>query len=834
MTSDFRLLSYGIEASEHLSGLQAKIMLYLKIAWRNILRHKLYTIVNILGLSLGICVCIVIYLIVSYEFSFDNFHPDKNRIYRVIGEVTESTGDKLNFARVPPAILQSSRNQLPGVKSIAGVIPYNARIQIPKIGTASKYFESRPQPAHYITTVITEPQYFDIFKYQWLAGSASGALSVPFSVVLTESRAHQYFGALHPEEMLGREVIYEDSLVTHVAGIIKDWNKNSDLLFTDFISFATLRTSFLNKKIDISSWGQGSMSAIVFTKIEEAVNTNRLNSQMAGLVKKHSDQKISLRLSLEPISAIHFNSGIIENQIRTAHKPTLISLIFIACFILVLAVINFINLSTAQSFYRSKEVGIRKVLGSSRPKLMLQFLAETFLMVLLAVSIAIAMVYPVLAAFRSFIPEGVSFVGLKISTVVFFVVMIIVTTLLAGLYPARLISASLPSGLRGLAIPGGDKWLLRKGLIVFQFSISLLFIIGSIVIASQLRYTREKDLGFTADAIITAETPRGEGYAKVAVLAQKIKALPGVNNVALQWLAPMTDNPRGMKLKFKSTDEKDFWVTQVAGNEDFVPLYQIKLLAGRNLAKSDSVTEFVINESLALGMGNKNAADAVGKVLYWNDRPYPVVGVVADFHTSSLHDPITPLCIINRPDRESGLGIKLASIGNQAGVISNTLAQIENEWEKVYPGKTFTYRFFDESLSLLYEKDRQTAVLMNTCTVVTIFISCIGLFGLALFTAQKRAKEISIRKILGAGIGSIAIMLGKDFVKLVIIALVITSPIAWWLMDKWLHGFVYRININIWVFVLAGGATICVTIITIGYQAIKSAYINPIKDLRSE
>ena len=806
---------------------------YFKIAWRNILRHKLYSAVNILGLSLGICVCIVIYLIVSYEFSFDNFHPDKERVYRVMGEVTESTGDKLNFARVPPSVSQAGRNQLPGVETIAGIIPYNAKIKIPVANAPAKYFDSRPNANHYVTTVIAEPQYFDIFKFEWLAGSPAGALSAPFAVVLTESRARQYFGDIPSNEMIGREVVYEDSLVTSVAGIIKDWKGNSDLVFTDLISFATLQTSFLNK-INTVSWGQGSMSALVFAKIEKGVTAHRINSQMADLVKRNSDPQTRLSLWLEPVSEIHFNSDIIENQIRTAHKPSLYSLMFIALFILILAIINFINLSTAQSFYRSKEVGIRKVLGSNRSKLVMQFLVETFLLALLAVSIAITLVNPVLTSFQSFIPEGVSFAVFNMSTIVFLIVIIVVTTVLAGLYPAKLISASLPSGLRGPGTPGGDKWLFRKGLIVFQFTVSLLFIIGSIVIASQLRYTREKDLGFIADAIITTETPRGEGYAKVAILAQKIKALPGINNVALQWLAPMTDNPRGMKLKFKSTDEKDFWVTQLAGNEDFVPLYQIKLLAGRNLVKSDSVNEFVINESLALGMGNKNPRDAVGKFLYWNDRPYPVVGVVADFHTSSLHDPITPLCIINRPDRESSLGIKLASKGQQSGMISNTIAQIENEWKKVYPGKTFTYRFFDESLSLLYEKDRQTAVLMNTSTAITIFISCIGLFGLALFTAQKRAKEISIRKILGAGIGSIVAMLGKDFVRLVIIAFVIASPVAWWLMDKWLEGFVYRIQINIWIFIVAGGSAICLTILTIGYQAIKAAYINPIKDLRSE
>jgi putative ABC transport system permease protein len=450
--------------------------------------------------------------------------------------------------------------------------------------------------------------------------------------------------------------------------------------------------------------------------------------------------------------------------------------------------------------------------------------------------LAVALVNPALSAVRSFIPTGVSFHFFNPATLIFLVFVTTITAIFAGLYPAKILSSRLPVlSLKGLtAQKAREKWLLRKGLIVFQFTVSLIFIIGSIVIANQLRYTREKDLGFNADAIVTAETPRGGGYDKVALMAQKIKNIPGIDKVALQWLSPMTDNPRGMKLKYKTTDEKDFWVTQVVGDENFISLYDIKLLAGRNLLKSDSVNEFVITESLSRSMGNNKPSEAIGKILFWNDKPYPVVGVAADFHTSSLHDPITPICIINRRDRESTIAIKLASGGKNLGMIKSTLSQIERIWKQIYPVASFDYKFYDESLALLYEKDRQTAKLMKLSMAITIFISCIGLFGLALFTARKRAKEISIRKVLGANIANIATMLSKDFVLMVVIAVFIASPIAWYFMNQWLDGFAYRIQISGWVFVLAGITALLITLLTVIFQALKAAIANPIKNLRTE
>jgi len=516
--------------------------------------------------------------------------------------------------------------------------------------------------------------------------------------------------------------------------------------------------------------------------------------------------------------------------------PAIYGLMAVAVFILLLAIINFINLSTAQSIRRAREIGVRKVLGSGRRSLVLQFLTETAILTSFATLLGLLWVTPALYFFREFIPKGLTVHLFTPGTLLIFLTVTLTTAVLASLYPAKVLSSYAPAiNLQAAAgYKGGRQWLLRKGLIVFQFTVSLVFIIGSIVIAQQLQYARDINPGFNADAILTVQSPRGDSLSKVKVLAEKLRKIAGIQQVALQWVSPMTDNTRGMQLKLTRAGTKEIGVTQVAGDENFIPLYQVQLLAGRNLHPSDSVREFVINQSLLQLIGCRTPAQAIGKVLYWQNKPYPIVGVVADFHTKSLHNPITPLCIINRPEREGAIAIKLASKGKNAHVIASTLSQAEKAWKQVYPDKAFTYTFYDETLALLYTKDRQTALLIDTAMIIAILISCIGLFGLALFSAERRAKEISIRKVLGATTKSIAFLLCKDFVQLVIIALLVASPIAWYLMTQWLHGFAYHIRINAWIFISAGAAAICIALMTVGYQSIRAAMANPVKDLKTE
>jgi len=767
---------------------------------RYLRRNKFYTAVNILGLSLGLTACLSIYFIIHHELSFDRFHPDRDRIYRVMGDLPETSGKTLHFAKIP---LVASRLTLPGIESITTCVPY----------------PFKP------SAVYTQPQYFSIFPYEWLAGNPATALQAPSTVVLTATKAKFYFGNTSPGNIIGKQIVYEDSLRLTVSGIVKDRTQNTDFPFTDFISSSTDTTTRAN------AWTQGDMSAWTFIKLSPNTKPAAVDRGLANLVQPHRTPNFKLKLWLQPLADIHFDSDVIENPVLTAHMPTLYGLLTIACFILLLAVINFINLSTAQSLRRAKEVGIRKVLGSTRTSLRLQFLLETAVITGFSILLAIAAVSPTLQLFHTFIPPGLKTGLLTPPTLAFLTGTLLITTLLAGFYPAKVLSSYTPAlSLKGGAEQkGGEQWLLRKGLIVFQFAVSLVFIIGSFVIAGQLRYARAINPGFSSDAILTIDAPRGQPPGNTKVLAEKLSHLPGIGQTALQWVTPMTDNTRGMALKTSPSDPKPIGVTQVVGDENFIPLYRITLIAGKNISPADSVRELVINESLSRLLGDRTPERSLGRILYWNDRPYPVTGVVADFHTKSMHDPILPTCIINRPDRKGSIAVRLAT--NNPGPV---LAKMAADWKAVYPGRAFNYRFFDESLARLYDNDRRTATLVNTSMAITILISCIGLFGLALFTAEKKAKEISIRKVLGATTGTITFLLCKNFLSLILLAFLIATPFSWYLSKTWLNNFAYHIRLSPWPFLAAGAAAVAIGLLTVGYQSIKAAKTNPIRNLKAE
>jgi putative ABC transport system permease protein len=775
-------------------------MTMLKIFLRYLRRNKFYTAVNILGLSLGLTACLSIYFIIHHELSFDRFHPDRDRIYRVMGDLPEASGKTLHFARIPLAV---SRSPLTGITTIATATPY----------------PFKP------TAVYTQSQYFSVFPYIWLAGNPATALQAPSTVVLTETKARSWFGNTSPDNIIGKQIVYDDSARLTVSGIVKDRTRNTDLPFTDFISSSTDTTTHAD------AWTQGDMSSWTFVKLSPNTKPAAVDQTLKTLVQPYLTHNFKLRLWLQPLADIHFDSDVVENPVRAAHMPTLYGLMIIAFFILLLAVINFVNLATAQSLRRAKEVGIRKVLGSTRTTLRLQFLLETCLITGFSILLAIAAVTPTLRLFHSFIPQGLRVDLFTPPTLAFLLATLLITTLLAGFYPAKVLSSYTPAlSLKGGAEQkGGQLWLLRKGLIVFQFAVSLVFIIGSFVIASQLRYARAINPGFSSDAILTVDAPRGDSAGKVKVLAEKFQHLPGIGQTALQWVTPMTDNTRGMALKTSPADQKPIGVTQIVGDENFIPLYRITLIAGKNISPADSVRELVINESLSRLLGDMTPEKSLGRILYWNDRPYPVTGVVADFHTKSMHDPIPPTCIINRPDRKGSIAVRLAT--SNPGPV---LAKMATDWKAVYPGRAFNYRFFDESLDRLYEKDRQTATLVNTSMAITILISCIGLFGLALFTAEKKAKEISIRKILGASVSSITLLLCRNFLSLVVLAFLIAAPVAWYWSNSWLDNFAYHIGLSPWLFLAAGAAAVAMGLITVGYQSIRAAKTNPIKNLKAE
>ena len=806
----------------------------LKIAWRNITRHKTYSLINILGLSLGICTCMVIFLISHYELSTDTFHPGKERIYRVVEAVTRD-GHKDQAASAPLDFAQVARSKMIALETTAAYYLYTAKISLPNSKT---HYDNTIEGTKRPSTILAEPEYFQIFQYNWLAGRASPA---PSTVVITATSARKYFGNVSPEQLIGREMVFNDSLTVTVSGIIQDWSAHTDIPFTEFISYATAQKTFFQKTIltDDARDGFSPFNSRAFVQLPSGVAPDRLAVELHRLSKTHKEKPgVTYDLLLQPLSRVHFDETIADG-FHKPHLQTYFVLMGIAVFILLLATINFINLSTALSIHRAKEIGMRKVLGGSRRSIVVQFLTETFLLTIAAVLPAVLAVKPMLSAFEAFIPQAVNRHLLDAVNVGFLLLLVVVTTLLAGFYPAKVQSGYLPAlTLKGPGTyKGQGKWRLRRGLIVFQFAVSLIFIISTTIISRQVNYMRTMDLGFSTDAIVSLNAEPRDASPAVGLVAQKIRELPGVRGVALQSFAPISDFQAGFPLQYKGKPEKEIQAGVQIADSNFISLYGIHLVAGRNLLEGvnrDSIKEFVVNESLTKAIGFNDPKEAVGQFVYLGDRAYPIVGVVADFHENSYRQPIRPLAIFDLIQPEKSFAVKLAAEGKNLAAVQHTLAQMEQIWKGIYPDRPFAYSFLDESIAAMYKNEQKTAMLMNVATAISIFISCMGLFGLSLFTASQRKKEISIRKLLGASVSSIASLLTRDFLSLISLSLLVASPIAWIITHRWLQDFLYRAPITIWIFLLSGGLALALGLLTISFQAIRAATANPVESLRAE
>ncbi|BAU54396.1 ABC transporter permease [Mucilaginibacter gotjawali] len=811
---------------------------YLITAWRNISRNKLYTLINVLGLSLGVSACLIIYLITSFELNYDTFHPDKERIYRIVTHLQFKEGDASDIAGGITILPSRLRTELSGFENVATFCNYFPKVSVPSGGHIAKKFDAPKEGGEASPVIIAEPQYFSIFKYKWLKGEPSTALNGPFKVVLSEQEAHKYFGSIPLDDIMGREIIYNDSLRVAVSGIVKDWNKNTDFAFKDFISFATIPNSFVKNDIDLKNWGMWEFNSQGFVKLAKNVTAAQVEKQFPAFVKAHMTQDSKAKLSLQPINDIHFNNLYQDSYSRQTHLPTLYALMAIAAFILIIAAINFINLSTAQSLRRAKEVGVRKALGGSKASLTFQFLIETFAVTVLAVILAIVVTNPIIASFHSLIPKGVKLHLLTPQVLLFLFLLIFITSLLAGFYPARVLSSYLPGlSLKGQGSPNlNRKSYLRKTLIIFQFTVSLIFIIGTMVIGSQLHFILNKDLGFNRDAIVTIPTDYNNKAERVLVFANKLKEIPGITLISRHQQTPASQRHSGTIINVKGAGGAKINASFDLCDENYLPLFGLRLLAGRNIAHSDTLKEFLINETCAKALGFIKPEDAVGKLLTTGIGGYtcPVSGVVKDFHSQSLHDPIVPFFMGSLSRNERSISLKLATQGKQAVDFKKTISRVEIAWKQVYPEDKFEYHFFDDTIAAMYDKEQKTSQLMNTAMLIAIFISCMGLFGLATFTAQQRLKEISIRKVLGASVSGIVTMLSRDFLILVVIALLIASPIAYYFMHQWLQNFAYRVDISWWIFVLSGSGAILIALLTISFQSIKAALCNPVKSLKSE
>lgn len=804
---------------------------YLKIAWRNLLRHKAYSAINIAGLTVGMAASLLIFIVVKYELSYDQFQKNYDRIYRVATTTKNGDGSEGHNPGIPSAAYDALKQDFPQLDKIAAVSTAGG-VQVTVLGNdpandvaASKKFIETT------TAAFTQPEYFDIFNATWLAGS-SKALASPGNAVIDRTLASKYFGDW--KNAMGQYLKLDNKMLLKVSGIIEEPLANSDFPIKFFASYESLKTNPGNYSY-FPGWNSLSSGHQVYVMLPDNVKAADIQAQLKGFVKKHfKDDRPDSRVQvLQPLKDIHFDARYGNLGDHSTSKNILWTLAFIALLIIVMASINFINLSTAQSVGRSKEVGIRKVLGSNRNQLIGQVMGETFLIVLFSLLAAIGLAklaMPYLTHIAS-VPSNLPL--FTIPTVVFIVGVLLVVTVLSGIYPALIVSGfqpalALKSKISSASIGGIS---LRRILVVTQFSISQILIIGTIVAVSQMNFVRDADLGFSKEAILVLPAyADSANLSRMRPLKQELLQNPEIISVAFASDEASSDNNWASNFAFDNKEDEGYAVFHKYGDEDYIRTFGFDLIAGRSYAASDTIKEIVINETLVKKLGLKDAQAAVGKNLRIGGGSWiPVVGVVKDFKTNSLRDEIKPLTITSRQDFYLTMAVKM-----KTGNLSKTAAQVKRLWEKTYPEYAYNSHFVDETIERFYLQETQLALLYKIFAGIAIFISCLGLYGLVSFMAAQKTKEVGIRKVLGANVGNIVVMFSKEFTILVSIAFIIAVPVAWYFMNEWLQNFVYRIQIGAGVFLLAIFASLLIAWITVGYRAIKAALANPVRSLRTE
>ncbi len=804
---------------------------YLKIAFRNIWKNKAFSIINIIGLSIGLSSAFVIGAMVYYDLTFDTFHEDGERIYRVVTD-TKSPEREGHFRGVPVPLGDALENEIGVENASMFFITYFNKI---KIGDTEKIFKN-PEDA-----IFADGSYFNLFKYKWLAGSPNSILDSPNEIVLTEKRAATYFPNTSPQEILGRVVTYNDSINVKVTGIVADFKERSDFTFQEFVSRKTALNSSMHENI-YNDWWDGMNSATqVFIKVEKKANIDNLKNRLAGIAKEHANKEVVAQghittFGLQPLSKLHINNdyAVFDSTEHEANANVLLGLSLIALFLLLLGGINFINLNTAQATKRAKEIGIRKALGSSRKQLIYQFLGETLLFTLAAAIVSLFFSSGLFRLFSDFMPPDIGMGLFKNPLLVFgAILLIIIITLLSGFYPALVLSQFKPvSVLKNQILPGSDKGSVRKYLTIFQFVIAQIFIIATLLVGKQINYMMKKDMGIKTESVAYIRTPYYiDSNVKRQRFAEAIEALPEIQEISLAGGPPASESYAGRSVTYFAKDKEiNVQLQLLYGDSNFLDLYGIKLLAGLK-PLNDSINEYVVNETCMELLGFKNPQDIIGQTVKVDDKNIPIVGVMKDFNQRSLRSKIDPLAFVGGDQHGT---VHFSFQANDTENWPDTIGKIEKAWKSIYPDEVFQINFMDDTVEQFYEQERKTSVLLAWATGLAIAISCLGLLGLVIHTTERRTKEIGIRKILGATLAQLNLLLCKEFLILVGIAFTIAAPIAWWGMDNWLQDFAYKTELSWWVFVLSGVAMLLIALVIVSIRTIAAANRNPVKSLRTE
>ncbi|MGF7078388.1 ABC transporter permease [Mucilaginibacter sp. UYCu711] len=803
---------------------------YFKIAWRNIVRHKAYSTINIAGLAIGVAACLLIFVVIQFELSYEKFQPKYDKIYRVV--LQQNLGDGISYSEgIPYPMPAALEVDFPDAKFATIQTSYGSQITVPAgntdVSAADKKFVES------IGVMFIQPQFFNIFSYKWLSGDGS-VLSKPDMVVIDRSTATKYFGKW--ENAVGKVVKMDNLLLLKVAGIIEDVPSNSDLPLKVLVSYPTLKTHLAEYNLE-DSWGNNSSNHQIFMLPAPDATVANLNDRLKTFVKKHYNQKnAATKVHLvQPLADIHFDTRF-GNTLgdHITNKATIRTLSFIAILIIIMASINFINLSTAQSVGRSKEVGIRKVLGSSRTQLIKQSLGETGLIVIFALVIAIVIAKLALPYLKNIasVPDDISLIS--VGSIVFLMATTLAIVVISGIYPALVVSGFTPVlALKNkitAASVGGVP--LRRVLVVAQFAISQLLIIGTIVAVRQMNYVNSADLGFNKEAIlIIPGSTDSISLQKSESFKQQLLQSPGVKAVTFTSDQPSSQNNWSTNFYYDNAGtDKPYQTSLKFGDADYFKTFGLRFKAGQAFVQADTTNGVVVNETFVNKLGIQDPHAVIGKILkLGGGKWHPIVGVVEDFKTNTLRENIRPIVILQMKKQQGEVAVKLSTSN-----FSATVASVQKQWEKTYAAYAYNGYFLDQNIAEFYKQENQLALVYKIFAMIAIFISCLGLYGLVSFMVVQRTKEVGVRKVLGASITSIVYMFSKEFMLLIGVSFVIATPIAYYMMSSWLQNFVFRIPLSAGVFVLAIVASLVVAWITVGYKSVKAALANPVKSLRSE
>lgn len=797
---------------------------YITTALRNLWRSKTSTLINLSGLTLGITTSLILFLLVRQQSGFDNFHSKRDRIYRA-GFSSDGNQGKSYTAGVPPAFPDAFRIDFPEAEEVlfTSYRGYGGLVTIPQTqGEPKKFQEGKG-------VVYAQPNFFKIFDRKILMGDAGKGLNDPNEAILSKKSALKYFGK---EDARG-EIFNFESKEFIVTAIMDDCQSNTDLPFDVMLSFITIK-----KERDEVGWNGIWSDEHCYILLKQGETIVEIERRMPEFIKKHyAENKDGVNYEMQPLSEIHFDARYGNYNYNTTSRQMLTALALIGVFLIITACINFINLVTAESIKRSKEVGIRKTLGSSRGQLIAQFLGESGLVTVVAVLLAIGFAQVVLGFLNSFLESNLSIDFLNDTGLwIFLLCVTAFVGVLSGLYPSLVVSGLQPVfAIKNIMDNRNfSGYLLRRGLVVLQFFISQFFIIGTIVLITQMNYFRNKDLGFKRDAIITIPIPENEGSGfsegsnKMRTLRDEVMRLKGIDLASLSNTPPSSGNVQSTDFSMEGKDERYGAQIKIIDN-NYIDLYGLELIAGSNVLDLDTARGFIVNEKLATMVGYNNPQEIVGMKVKFNGITLPVVGVLKNFHTMSLREPIEATILYNRIRRYETLSLKISPTDLQ-----QTIKEVQQKWEATYPEFIFSYKFLDEEIKEFYDREQKMSTLLTIFTSIAIFIGCLGLFGLATFMANQKTKEIGVRKVLGASVESIVILFSKEYVKLILIGFAVAAPVAWYVMNEWLNEFAYKINIGPAIFLTGLLISFLIAIITVGYRSLRAATVNPVNSLKCD